>query len=102
TQDRGFWHSFNSQAGQHSDFAPTMWAVIGLAGSLQAIGADETAEESFFVPIAEAAAIVLGWEFAWAWKSRNEWTRQRRLRQRGFAVRAKGEILGGNAIDYRA
>jgi outer membrane protein OmpA-like peptidoglycan-associated protein len=35
TQKKGSWHSVNSQSGRPSDFAPTMWAVIGLAGSFR-------------------------------------------------------------------
>lgn len=30
----GAWPSMNSQSGRPSDFAPTMWAVIGLAGTI--------------------------------------------------------------------
>jgi outer membrane protein OmpA-like peptidoglycan-associated protein len=34
-KDNGAWPSVNSQSGRPSEFAPTMWAVIGLAGSFR-------------------------------------------------------------------
>jgi outer membrane protein OmpA-like peptidoglycan-associated protein len=37
-KDTGFWPSQNSESSRPSDFAPTMWAVIGLAGSFHASG----------------------------------------------------------------
>src|SRR5205807_2284334 len=34
-KENGAWPSVNSQSGRPSEFAPTMWAVIGLAGSFR-------------------------------------------------------------------
>jgi outer membrane protein OmpA-like peptidoglycan-associated protein len=34
-KDTGDWPSMNSESGRPSEFAPTMWAVIGLAGSFR-------------------------------------------------------------------
>ncbi len=34
-KESGAWPSINSQSGRPSEFAPTMWAVIGLAGSFR-------------------------------------------------------------------
>jgi len=45
TQTKGFWASVNSQSGRPSNFAPTMWAVIGLAGSFHEPAAPEVTEE---------------------------------------------------------
>ena len=41
----GAWPSMNSQSGRPSDFAPTMWAVIGLAGTIVKAEATEVTEE---------------------------------------------------------
>lgn len=96
TQRQGFWPSVNSQSGRPSSFAPTMWAVIGLAGSFQPAG------QFFFTMIFGVAALALAGVAAAAWKGGPERNWQRRLRQRGFAVRAEGEIRGGPGLDYRA
>jgi hypothetical protein len=47
TSSRGSWKSVHTQSHRNSDFAPTMWAVIGLAGSYgtQALGALRVVKE---------------------------------------------------------
>jgi hypothetical protein len=96
TQTQGFWPLVNSQSGQPSNFAPTMWAVIGLAGSFQPAG------QFFFTTILGVAGLGLIGVATAMWRGGHERNCQRRLRQRGFAVRAEGEIRGGPGVDYRA
>ncbi len=61
-KETGAWASMNSQSGRPSDFAPTMWAVIGLAGSFEKIKQAEVTQEKGGIRVSLASAILFDFD----------------------------------------
>jgi len=58
----GSWPSMNSQSGRPSEFAPTMWAVIGLAGSFRDAKCAEVAQNGDRIVISLCDAVLFDFD----------------------------------------
>jgi outer membrane protein OmpA-like peptidoglycan-associated protein len=61
-KDTGAWPSMNSQSGRPSEFAPTMWTVIGLAGSFRQAKTTEVTQEADRIRISMQGAILFDFD----------------------------------------
>ncbi len=61
-KDTGAWPSMNSQSGRPSEFAPTMWTVIGLAGSFRQTKTTEITQEADRIRISMQGAILFDFD----------------------------------------
>src|SRR5260370_8442816 len=50
-KDTGAWPSINSQSGRPSELAPTMWTVIGLAGSFRQTKTTDITQQAYPIRI---------------------------------------------------
>ncbi len=61
-KETGAWPSMNSQSGRPSEFAPTMWTVIGLAGSFRQAKTTEITQEADRIRISMQGAILFDFD----------------------------------------